>query len=453
MLMIIVLIIPTIAFPRIFVLYMFFLLGVARVIHASNIDIEHIKYHLDNYLTIEAKVVSYPQIKNQEQILILQPRSIINKNVESKIKDGRVQLKLSKYFNINKGDVLKYSTLLESPENFDGFDYNEYLKSQNIYGLSKNPSNLVIFQGESLIENKITNLRKRIISEINTSFYDPHAKLLAGMLIGTREQFSPEFANNLSITSTSHVIAVSGYNISLIVVSILRCSGYINRRLLIYFTSLCLTFFIAIVGLDNLPALRAGIMGYVTLVSFLLGRRNSGVFVLLLVAGILHIHNPFTYRSLSFQLSFAATFGLMSFSALINTSISRILKMKIGEEIATTLTAMLLTFPVTFSNFGKITTYGLFANLLIAPLIPIITFLGIIFLLVNIMDTPITSVVRALLWGSLELMVRIINRIASLPYSDIVIDSNLDKVGIASMVLIAIIFFELKYRDYCIKND
>jgi competence protein ComEC len=440
--------------PKLGLIIIFILLGVLRMMFENHLGIDHIAHHINKEAEVISTVISYPQIKNHEQILILKPSSINVEKEQIQIKRGYMQLKLSKYTKIEKGDLLKFVAYIEEPENFDGFDYVGHLKSQKIYALVKNPTIMDIKKSDSYIEAAILKVRNRVVNDINKSFPDPHAKLLAGMLIGTREQFSPQFANNLSITSTSHVVAVSGYNISLVSSSILGMSGYIHRRVLIFFSFLGLIFFLLLVGLDNLPAFRAGLMGFVMLLAMLIGRRGAGVFTLFLIAGLMHLQNPYIYNSLSFQLSFSATLGLMLLSSKLKIQLERILKTKHSvEELSTTLSALIVTFPITFSSFGKITIYGLLANVLIAPMITNITFLGIVFVIVNIVSGQLAFVIKALLWGLLETMVRIVDVIARFPLADLSFDNNLLPISLMVILVTMLAIFELNFREFSGRND
>lgn len=429
------------------------ILGQLRSNFANQVNPSHIANYLNDQLEITASVISYPTIKDHDQILILKPHEIKHDKQIQKVRFGYIQLKTSKYLKLEKGERVKFVARIQEPENFDEFDYISHLKSQNIYGLVDQPQKLVVTQERSMFNRKVGNFRKFIVTEINQSFPDPHAKLLAGMLIGTREQFSPKFANNLSITGTSHVVAVSGYNISLLSSSILRLSGYIHRKRLIIVSFIGLIFFLLIVGLDNVPAFRAGLMGFITLFSMLYGRKGAGVFILFLVAGIMHLQNPFIYNSLSFQLSFSATLGLMMLSNNLKLLLERFVKGKIDlSELSTTLSALLVTFPVTFPNFGKLTLYAILTNVFIAPLIVYITFLGLIHIVVNTLGGLPGVVTKAFLWGLLETMIRIIDVFATLPYADLAFTENTKLAGVIVGLVIVYITFELHFREYYKKH-
>lgn len=434
---------------RLLLLVVFFSLGILRVNYVTYSP-NHVSRFVDRYVTLEATVSAYPYTKGLDKVILLKPKSIsLDDNPDNiKIDGGLVQIRLARYIDLDKGDRVKLKLLLEKPENFDDFDYTGYLKSNNIYALGKNPRILEITANEEVFTSNINNIRNGILSRINSYFPDPHAKLLAGMLIGTREQFSLDFANKLSISGTTHIVAVSGYNISLIINAVLSLAGFFNRRLLIKVSYIGLIIFIMIVGVDNIPALRATLMGFVLLSSMSFGRRSSGLFILLLVAMIFHLQNPFTYRSLSFQLSFSATLGLMLLSTNLRKLTRFFVPTFLQEELATTLSAIVITFPITFANFGKVTFYSLLANILVAPLIPLISFLGIAWLLLSWLGIFVEPLLRGPLWGSLEVLVLTVDKVSSLPYAGLVFTSYLPQIAVLFLLVIIILILEFSYLDF-----
>ncbi len=446
------LILSVFLFPRTFFLVLLFLLGSLTVYLSQNRS-NNLSEFTENQVELTAVIVAYPHTKGLDQVLTLKPERLeFQDGKEIYPKQGYVQAKVSRFIHIKKGDKIEMGVYLEKPENFDGFDYVEYLKSNNIYATGNNPKLNNVESSSKFYEEKINLVRENVVMKINSTFPDPHAKLLAGMIIGTREQFSQEFAKNLSISGTTHVVAVSGYNISLIINSIMSTAGYFHRRTLIYFSYFGLLVFLLLVGVDNIPALRATLMGFVLLYAKLKGRRTSGFLILIFIAVLMHIQNPYTYRSLSFQLSFAATGGLMLISSHLTKLFSKFLPETINEDVSTTMTAIFVTFPITFANFGKVTLYALLANILIAPLVSLISLGGIFWLIISEISESLGLIVRYFVWACLELMVIVINFTAGLPFSDISYSTNLKEIAILVLAFLVIVFFEFNYREYMKKN-
>ncbi|HRP37022.1 MAG TPA: hypothetical protein PLS50_04380, partial [Candidatus Dojkabacteria bacterium] len=99
-------IISFIIVPRFGVVLLFMLVGFLRVELANHISEDHVAFHLNNEAEIRTTVISYPQIRNQEQILILKPIELNIDKTPVEIRDGYMQLKLSRFINIGKGDLL-----------------------------------------------------------------------------------------------------------------------------------------------------------------------------------------------------------------------------------------------------------------------------------------------------------------------------------------------------------
>lgn len=447
-----VLLIGVVLDPKVIFIMLFFSLGIIR----TNIFENQFEYGISAYynqkVRLTSEIVNYPTINESEMLLVVEPISIMQGSQERKIDHGLVQLKVGRYEQFGKGQIISSDVVLEKPENFSDFNYIDNLRSRNIHAIGV-ASNISIEPTEEGLVATLGAFRNNIILKINKTLPDPDSKLLSGMLIGTREQFSESFANSLSITSTSHVIAVSGYNISLVSNSILSLSGLINRRILIYSSYFFLGIFIVIVGVDNIPAFRAFLMGSLIMASKLLGRRVNSLKVLVFVAMLLHLLNPYTYKSLSFQLSFAATSGLMLGTNSIETLLEKVIPKRFISEISTTLTALLATFPITFSNFGNIPVYGLLTNVLIAPFVPIITILGVTWLVLGSISDYVSLFLEGILSTNLWIMVSIIRLLSKLPYADLSVDINSMLPICAIYIGLVLLMFERSYRNSLFVND
>lgn len=436
----------------VFIMIILFLSGFWRISSYLEINNSHIGSILGNEVIIYGSVVEYPNKKGSNQFVVIKPEKIKTEKEVVKIENGLIQAKFSKYYDIQKGDKLVMRSKLEEPENFEEFDYREYLKTENIYALVDSPRIEDHKPTEERFERVLNNIREGVVLKINSSFPEPHGKLLAGMVLGTREEFSEEFTQALSVSGTAHVIAVSGYNIALIISALLSFSGWISRKWLLYLSYFAVFIFVGLVGFDNLPALRAGLMGFITITALIYGKNSQAIFVLSIVAALMSMQNPLVYKSISFQLSFAATLGLMVLSDNVHKTVQRFLPDAISEEFATTFTAILVTFPITFANFKTFGIFSILANILIAPFVPIVSLTGIIWLFFSSISGVLDLFLRAILWSSLEVMVKIINWIAELPYSSFVYDGGTDRISIIVVLVITVWIFESGYKNYLTKN-
>jgi len=412
------------------------------------------KQHLQDFLNEEYKIVGevshYPFVKNNSKVFNIKPKYLQKSNGQIiKIDQGTLQIKTFKYSTFKKGDVISFTGFIEEPENFDEFDYKEYLKVYDIYGLVPRPYDMQLLRNNnSKFTNIIANIRIFFIKRIRTNYPEPHASLLLGMLIGTRESFSAEFNEYLKNTGTTHIIAVSGFNVTIVVANTLLLAGALPKKYVVYLAGVMLMSFSLLVGIDNLPAMRAVIMGAVSLLGIVSGRKsNISALLSITFIGFILV-NPLIYKSLSFQLSFASTVGLVVVSPIILEKLERIEKLnEIKEEFATSLSAILITFPITFTTFGGVSFISIVANIFLAGLISPIMLFGFLGTIGAYLGKYISFVFNMITWALLDLMVKIISMLGQLKYSYVVFDQHLKLISIVWLVIMGILVFENKYKS------
>ncbi|MCA9383131.1 ComEC/Rec2 family competence protein [Candidatus Dojkabacteria bacterium] len=430
-----------------FFILFFTVIGLLRIDQRNNTDLQHVYNYLNNDCEIIAEVISYPYEKGDKIIFTLRPKQIKFSDSIYEISSGNIRAEGWKYSEIKKGDVIKFETFLEAPENFDDFDYVNYLENQNIYGVAEVPPWYELIDVErNLYLVFIGDLRTSIIEYFRKVLPEPHASLMLGMLIGTREEFEDEFAVALSNTGTAHIIAVSGFNINIIIIMLLSLAGKLPRKF-INVTSFFIIFaFCSLVGFDNLPALRAMLMGYSVVIANMFGRKSMVWSTLPVAFLVMFYQNPYVIFSLSFQLSFAATLGLI----LISEHVSWLIPFNgtVSDELSVTIAANIATFPIIFRSFGKINFWSPLANIIVGPMIPIVMLLGVVEYLLALVNRQVAMLINYLSWLSLEYIVLAISYVSKMPYSEILIQNNLERISIAYIIILLAFIFELSYRKH-----
>ncbi len=204
------------------------------------------------------------------------------------------------------------------------------------------------------------------------------AALLQGLLLGGSGGFSPEMQQNFRNTGITHIVAISGFNITLIIVTL----QYVLERLKLSFKlqfaliMLILAIFIALVG-PSPSVLRAGFMSAIMLLARVFGRTCSAVRALLLASIIMLLYNPYFLFSVSFQLSFLATFGLLSFFETLPELDFQWFRSLLETGWAT-IVANLYTLPVLINTFGYFSPLSVLPNVIILPFIPLIMLLDLL---------------------------------------------------------------------------
>lgn len=370
-------------------------------------------FNYDQYygqkVEVWGEVVNYPYRKGSANVVKLKPIALTTNNSQKVLPtgEGLLQVKIHSYYRVEKGQTISFTAELVEAENFDGFDYRQYLANKNIVGLLENVGPVRQVAAASRFQQQINKLRDAISNNLKSVLPQPHSGLAVGMLIGTREQFSEEFEQALRKTGTAHIIAVSGFNVTVLANIVLASAKYIGRKLAILISLLAIILFLLVVGTDNLPALRATIMAIIGLLGQLWGFKTKALANLLLSAVVIIFINSGNLFDISFQLSFAASLGMITLADKLEILLKQFLPKVITEETAVTMAAILATTPISYLTFGEMAWYALPINILISPLINPIMLLS--FLLLLISNLKFAFILLCLDWVALEVMVKIID--------------------------------------------
>ncbi len=312
--------------------------------------------------------------------------------------DVRYKVTSSSMSDIQFGDCLKVKGTVSRPdiktqgETLYNFPYTEYLAKDGVYLLYRVGSAQKIVECPTLTyyeKVKLYFLSKKIeITKIFLEKYDqPYAGLVAGVLIAGKGLMSPETLEIFKKVSLSHVIVLSGSNVSIIIFCI-KCifdlifsrvkesvSIEIIKKIL---TLLSVTSFVLLTG-GGAPINRAFISSFCALVIFKKG--TDQVYALTIVVLIMTIVNPFgSFYDPSFHLTCCATYGLILFSKYFDKvmifSWLNFLPSFLREIISVTLATQVFVFPYIIFMSGSFSTVFLLSNVLVLPLIPFIMLLG-----------------------------------------------------------------------------
>lgn len=226
-----------------------------------------------------------------------------------------------------------------------------------------------LFKLKCFIKNKISKI-----------YASPYDGLLFGILFGGN-YLGKDLSNLFSKAGISHITAVSGYNIS-IIISILSFAflkiGF-NRFKIFYFLILFLILFVFFTGASS-SVLRAAIMGACSLFALQIGRMSNCSFVLFFVGFIMVLCNPLILiYDVGFQLSFLATFGILFLKPKLDNIFAKIKDfINIKESLTTTISAFIFTCPIIFINFGSFNLLSILINLLILQYIPFLMLFGFV---------------------------------------------------------------------------
>ncbi len=203
--------------------------------------------------------------------------------------------------------------------------------------------------------------------------------LLGGLLLGERTDLPPDVDAAFRQAGVYHVLAVSGFNVALLagaVWSVLRAAGGSRRAAAVSAIGAVLGF-AAVVGPEP-SVVRATLMAVLVLAAVVLEREASVVNGLALAALAILVARPGDLLDPGFQLSFAATAGIVA--APVPRGI-------LAGALVVSAAAQLAVLPITLSHFNQLSTIGVIANLAVVPLAAAATILG----LLAVASTPVAD--------------------------------------------------------------
>ncbi len=226
------------------------------------------------------------------------------------------------------------------------------------------------------IQASFASLKRIFIANIYTALPDDQAALLAGILFGDKTSLPATLKTDLGASGVSHLVAVSGYNISIILLTVRQVLGrFLNRRRTFWGAIIFLGAFMLMIGVQ-ISAIRASVMAVFTLVAREIGEpfqmRNPLVFC---AVAMLLINPTLMAQNIGFVLSFSAIIGIVYLRPAL-VSLFTIETRGWKDAATTSLSAELMILPIVSAAFGNPSALSIAANLLILPTVPLAMLLG-----------------------------------------------------------------------------
>lgn len=371
-----------------------------------------VKDYIGSEIKTEGRIIEEPKTSGVSQQITVSQEGI----------KGNLQISTNQFPGYHFGDALIISGKITDLDS-DSEQYRGYFKSQQIYAFARYPKIEKTDKKYSLVDNWYFIIRKPLI-EIRLKYEDviskvlpePEAGLLSGIILGQKTSLSDEFLAWLSITGTIHIIALSGYNITIVAEAMRIMSKRLSRRISFWLPVIGILSFLFATGLSS-SVIRAAIMGVVMLLAKKLGRTSNALISILFASSLMIFANPYILvYDVGFQLSFAAVSGILFFAPKIEKYFS-IFGRTFGQIIAATVAAQLFSWPITSLYFGVVSVISPLANLLIIPLVPFVMLLGFIAASIGIVSLWLGNIVGFLSWVILAYFVKVIEILAKTSYA------------------------------------
>jgi len=341
----------------------------------------------------------------------------------NKDQKGNVLVKAGLFPQYNYGDVLEINCALTQPEPIEDFSYDKYLANSNIYSICYNGRIKLIESDQgNLFKATIFKIKAKVVEISGKILPEPQSSFLGGLLWGAKKGLPEDILENFNRTGVTHIIAVSGYNITIIAVMLsnLFISFGISRKKAFWLIVTGIIFFVVITG-SPASIVRAGVMGIVALVAASVGRATKMHNTLAIVCLLMLIFNPkVLIWDAGFQLSFLATIGLIYFAPVLKKYTEWLPSFfEIRESMTTTLSAIVLTTPLILFQFGRFSFLAPIANLLILPVIPINMAIGFLAVVLGIIWLPLGRIIGFSSWVILSYVLKLTEVLAKIEWASV----------------------------------
>ncbi|HYE59883.1 MAG TPA: ComEC/Rec2 family competence protein [Candidatus Kapabacteria bacterium] len=425
--------------------FIFILLGMSRYILAfPGNETDHVRSYDGQIGTFIGYVGTEPDIRLDGV------RYFISVSQEVKTRStvpvhGKIYVKSDLYPRFVYGDVVTVTCTVKKPEPIEDFRFDMYLARSGVFALCIKPRIEKIGNGEgNILFRSILGGKQVIADRINALWHEPYASFMAGILYGYRGGLG-DLTEAFKRTGLSHVVAVSGTNITIIasafflfLVKLVR----MNRKRAFWCMVGGIMLFVIFTGMSA-SVVRAGIMGILALVGTQMGRATRPEYMLTATATLMVLHNPFVLVwDAGFQLSFLATMGLFYIAPVLKQKYEGVPEyVGIKESLLTTCSAILITLPLLLYQFGTMSIVAPLVNLLVVWTIPYLMAFGFVAIVGSVL--PFLGTLLAwTTWMFLFGIIFIVRWFASLPFAAI----NLT-IPLWGMVLLYVILWRWVRRQ------
>ena len=365
---------------------------------------------------------------NFEGVIVEEPdrRSDFSQYVLKNDTLGRVLIKTGNYPEYFYGDVLKISGKIELPESNIGdnsFDYKSYLAKENIFLVSHYPEIKLLNRPDSLnFYGSLLIFKKNFIGIIDKILPEPTSSFLSALLVGARRTLPSELVDAFNKTGTTHIIAISGYNISIISIMMVNFLSYLflPRRLIFWIVITSIIVFTLIAG-AGASVVRAAIMGGLLVLASREGRFYKVTNAIVFAGALMLFFNPYLLRyDVGFQLSFLAALGLIYLAPHFNHWFANLPNfLSFRNNLSATLSAQIMTLPIIFWEFGRFSLVATIANVLILPAIPVTMLFGFLAGLSGFISLKIAELLILPAWLLLSYQIFVVKFLSILPWASI----------------------------------
>lgn len=377
---------------RFFYIVLVCLLGLGFAYRVSTIDV--LKIPRNQEIKLSATVKAEPRISGGWQVL--------------EIGDGKIYVDLYPRYRV--GDKV----LLSGKVDADGRIFRPQIE--------------IIDRQESLL-SFFSSLRLTISQNIASFLPLREATIVSGTVLGV-DTIERDFRDELVKTGTIHVVVVSGQNLMIVAGVFLSLGRYLGRRASLVFATIAVFVYVFLTGFEP-PVLRASLMVLASTLAIFAGRQTSPIWQLVLAALVILFIWPQALFEVSFQLTFAATLGIMTLGQYLTKIFNFPFRLETRsrraflilnlfcDNAAIATSAYLFTAPIILFYFGRISPLAPIANILIAEAVFPVMILGFLVSIISLIFPLLAQVISYIAYVPAFYFVKVVEIFAEIPIEQI----------------------------------
>lgn len=410
------------------------LIGAGRLLIAQpHIDADHIAfYNGAGRVTLQGIVSREPDRRPTLTNLQLDVQALVLDDGMTVPLHGRVLVKAPAYTAIEYGDLIHATGLLETPPVFESFSYRDYLARQGVHSLLRQADITVIESHHGFfLWEWLYRLKAHALKTLLAIWPEPEASLLAGILLGVESGISTDLDEAFVATGTSHIVAISGFNLTIIAGVFIQMANRLLKgrgKTLLPLAGLWL--YTILVG-ASAAVLRAAVMATVMILARREERMTHGPTSLAAAVLVMGMLNPYVLWDVGFQLSLAATLGLILYTEPVTRWFQRLFERLTDKERAqqivgllsdaliVTIAAQITTTGVIIGVFRRLSLVTLLTNLLILPAQQYVMLCGGVALIAGVLLRPVGQILSWFAWVFLAYTIAAVRWTAAFPLASV----------------------------------
>ena len=339
----------------------------------------------------------------------------------------------SSYVDVSLGDKITFSGNLDALDYSDDYDLTQLSQGFG-YTIYAKQSDMVIDDGNLILRDKV---HAKVKDLLNNNLSKDNADICFAVLFGQKQGLSENISNMFSYAGISHILAVSGLHIG-VLVSVLWFAIdriKINRFVKLSILGIILLLYSYLCAFSP-SVCRASLMALTLAFCKVMRIEYDSLSSLSLAGIVILLFDPLSLFTISFQLSFMCLFAIIAFAPALNNLLDKIKLPKVlASSLAMSIAVNIAILPICMNSFAKLSLLGIFTNILVLPIFSVMFVLLFSVILIALIINPF-SFLLTIPNLFLHLIKVIANYVSEIPFGII-------KVFNVSYILIFVIMLAL----------